>query len=392
MKKRKLSTRILAPIVAVTILFSIALYFMGALALNRLIEDSLDEMVAAKVVDIGNRQQQIADKGLSEAALFSRVEVLVENFIANQQESITVYMNSELPAIAGRLQDRDKYPFKGGKFVRVTSTSVDLSERLISIDLLERGKTAVAKEYKEDFLLTAFPIKDFQNRQMGVMVYVYDASERFALRDQIQWGIALISLVFLLLICIVMMLVLKTLTRPPVRGTSGLMEAADQVTSAEHDEISSSSRSLAESSSGPEAVVEETGAAIEDVASMVHHNADNVNSAKSFTLQMDQVTVSSNVVMARMNTAVNEIKKSSDDVAKIIKVIEEIAFQTNLLALNATIEDSVINKADQGLDPAVEVDSVLGEVIGHVAKVKNLVAEIVTVSDEQLEEIGRITN
>ncbi len=204
-------------------------------------------------------------------------------------------------------------------------------------------------------------------------------------------GIAFIFLVFLLLICIVMMLVLKTVTRPLVRGTSGLKEMAEQVTSAAH-EISSSSRSLAENSSGPEAVVEEIGAAIEDVTSMVRHNADNVNSAKSFTLQMDQVTVSSKVVMARMNTAVNEIKKSSDDVAKIIKVIEEIAFQTNLLALNATIEDSVINKADQGLDPAVEVDSVLGEVIGHVAKVKNLVAEIVTVSDEQSEEIGRITN
>ncbi len=556
MKKRKLSTRILSPVVVVTILFAIVLYFLGSTTLNRLIEDSLNEMVAAKVVDIENRQQQIADKVLAEAALFSQAEAvteayeeahkgdiavaenpaterarqklrdyfasvekgyvtalgvenfrihfhlpsvrsllrlwktkqkscddlssfretvktiatsphkpltgieigrggfairglapvmapggrymgsvevlssytpLVKNSIANKNESITVYMNSEFLAIATRLQDGTKYPLTEGKFVRVTSTSVDLSERLISLDLLERGKTAVVKEYKENFLLTAFPVKDYQGRQIGVMVYVYDASARFALRDQIQWGIAIISLLLLLLICIVLMLVLKTVTQPLVRGASGLKEAADQVTSAAH-EISSSSQSLAESSSEQAAAVEETGSSLEDVASMARHNADNANSANGLTLEMDQVTASGKEVMARMNEAVKEIKKSSDDTAKIIKVIEEIAFQTNLLALNAAVEaarageagagfavvadevrnlakrsaesaaetsrliEDSVNKADQGVDLAAEVDTVLGKVVDNVAKVKDLVAEIAAASGEQSEGIGRITN
>ncbi len=556
MRKRKLSTRILTPVVVVTIIFSIVFYLLGALTFNRLIENSLDEMVSAKVVEIENRQRQIADKVLSEAALFSNAEAvieayeeahkgnltvaddpasstarrklrdyfasiekgyvaalgvenfrihfhlpsirsllrlwkteqnrcddlssfretiktiaisphspltgieigrggfairglapiiasdgrylgsvevlssytpLVENSIANQNESIAVYMNSEFLPIASRLQDSSKYPLNGGKFVRVTSTAVDLSKRLISADLLERGKTAIVKEYREDFLLTAFPVKDFQNRQIGVIVYVYDAGERFALRDQIQWGVAIISLILLLLICTVLILVLKTVTQPLVRGSSGLKESADQVTSAAH-EISSSSHSLAESSSEQAAAVEETGASVEEIASMARHNADNANSANSLAQQMGQATVGGKDVIARMSTAVNEIKKSSDDTAKIIKVIEEIAFQTNLLALNAAVEaarageagagfavvadevrslakrsaesaaetsrliEESVSKADHGVKLAVEVDKVLGEVVGHVSKVKELVAEIAAASGEQAEGIYRITN
>ncbi len=556
MNKRKLSTRILTPVVVVTILFSVVLYFLGSTTLNRLIEDSLDEMVAAKVVDIENRQQQIADKVLAEASLFSQAEAVIEayeeahkgdisvaenpatvrarqklrdyftsvekgyvtslgvknfrihfhlpsvrsllrlwktkqkscddlssfretvktisasphkpltgieigrggfairglapvmapdgnylgsvevlssytplvkNSIANQHESITVYMNSEFLPVASRLQDTNKYPLLGGKFVRVTSTDATLSERLISAGLLERGKTEVVKNYKEDFLLTAFPVKDYRGHQIGVMVYVYDASARFAIRDQIQWGIALISLALLFLICIVLMLVLKTVTQPLVRGAGGLKEAADQVTSAAH-EISSSSQSLAESSSEQAASVEETGASLEDVASMARHNADNANSANTLTLEMDRMTASGKEVMGRMNAAVNEIKKSSDDTAKIIKVIEEIAFQTNLLALNAAVEaarageagagfavvadevrnlakrsadsaaetsrliEDSVKKAGQGVDLAAEVDAVLGKVVGHVAKVKGLVAEIAAASGEQSEGLGRITN
>ena len=556
MKQRKLGTRILTPVVVVTILFSIALYFMGSMTLNRLIEDSLDEMVAAKVVDIENRQQQIAGKVLSEAALFSRAEAVVEayeeahkgdlmvaedpatdtarqklrdyfssiekgyitalgvknfrvhfhlpsirsllrlwktkqkscddlssfretvktiagsshkpltgieigrggfairglapimapdgrylgsvevlssytplvkNSIANQNESITVYMNSEFLPIASRLQDGNKYPLTGGKFVRVTSTSVDLSERLVSVDLLERGKTAVVKEYKEDFLLTAIPVKDYQDRQIGVMVYLYNAGERFAMRDQIKWGIAVISLALLLLISIVLILVLRTVTRPLVQASGGLKEAADQVTSAAH-EISSSSQTLAESSSEQAAAVEETGASLEDIASMARQNADNANAANGLSQEMGQSSAKGKDVMERMGAAVNEIKKSSDDTAKIIKVIEEIAFQTNLLALNAAVEaarageagagfavvaDEVRNlakrsaesaaetsrliedsvaKADQGVQLVAEVDTVLSEVVGHVAKVKDLVAEIAAASGEQSEGIGRITN
>ncbi|HDS15224.1 MAG TPA: hypothetical protein ENN66_01070 [Proteobacteria bacterium] len=78
MKKRKLSTRILIPITLVTIVFAVAIFVLGSMTLNRLIEDSLDnKLAAAKVVDIENRQQQIAEKALAEAALFGQAEAVL---------------------------------------------------------------------------------------------------------------------------------------------------------------------------------------------------------------------------------------------------------------------------------------------------------------------------
>ena len=130
--------------------------------------------------------------------------------------------------------------------------------------------------------------------------------------------------------------------------------------------------------------------------------------------------------MAKMSQAIDDIKKSSDKTAKIVKTIDEIAFQTNLLALNAAVEaarageagkgfavvaeevrnlamrsaeaakntanmiEESVKNADNGVQISKEVGTILGEILDGSRKVNDLVAEIAAASKEQTQGIEQV--
>ena len=61
-----------------------------------------------------------------------------------------------------------------------------------------------------------------------------------------------------------------------------------------------------------------------------------------------QVFERANISMSHLKEAIDKISSASDDTAKIIKTIDEIAFQTNLLALNAAVEAARAGEAGAG--------------------------------------------
>jgi len=134
-----------------------------------------------------------------------------------------------------------------------------------------------------------------------------------------------------------------------------LSEGAEQIASAS-SQVSSSSQSLAQGASEQAASLEETSASSEEINSMAHKNTENAITMAQLVGDSKAEFVNTNRQLSEMMTAMDDINTSSGKIAKIIKIIDEIAFQTNILALNAAVEAARAGEAGMGF--AVVADEV----------------------------------
>ena len=147
----------------------------------------------------------------------------------------------------------------------------------------------------------------------------------------------------------------KMISKPLIRIVSALENGSEQVSSAAN-EVSESSQSLAEGASKQAAAIEETSASLEEMSSMTKNNLDNARQANKLANETYSTAIKGADAVDQLNGVMDKLKTSSDETAKIIKTIDEIAFQTNLLALNAAVEAARAGEAGKGF--AVVADEV----------------------------------
>ncbi|MGF1633592.1 MAG: methyl-accepting chemotaxis protein [Phycisphaerae bacterium] len=220
---------------------------------------------------------------------------------------------------------------------------------------------------------------------------------------------------------------------PIVRSTNSVLSrmagmlanGADQVAAASA-QVSSASQSLAQGSSEQAAALEETSSSLEEMSSQTKKNAETAQQAAALADDAQQAAGRGNVSMTKMGQAINDIQASAQETAKIIKVIDEIAFQTNLLALNAAVEaarageagkgfavvaeevrnlamrsaeaakntsqliEQSVGNSRNGVTIAQEVGKVLAEITQSSEKVNGLIAEIAAATREQSTGIEQV--
>lgn len=162
--------------------------------------------------------------------------------------------------------------------------------------------------------------------------------------------ILLFGLALVLITSIVMYRSISRSLKSAIRDAG---EGTNQVASASR-QLSGSSQQLAEANSKLAESIEETSASLEETLSMVAQNSENTEQAAKLTLQAKSSADRGNLDMQDMMQSMSEIRKSSDQIAKIIKVIDEIAFQTNILALNAAVEAARAGDAGMGFAVVAE--------------------------------------
>lgn len=214
----------------------------------------------------------------------------------------------------------------------------------------------------------------------------------------------------------------------PLNEVETTLLAMSQQTGGAASQVSTSSQGLADGASRQASSIQQTSAALSELSNTTSRNADNAVKARSMANETRSAAEDGSKGMNEMFEAMNAIKASSDNIANIIKAIDEIAFQTNILALNAAVEaarageagagfavvaDEVRNLAQrcaaaakdtasqiedsiQRSERGVEISNRVGEsfenILGKARNVNELVEEISNASQEQTNSISQINS
>ncbi|UIJ83233.1 methyl-accepting chemotaxis protein [Rhizobium leguminosarum] len=154
-------------------------------------------------------------------------------------------------------------------------------------------------------------------------------------------------------------------------------------------EIQASADNLARRTEQQAASVEETAAALEEITTTVRDATRRAEEVGGLVSRTRIGAEQSGAVVQQAVRAMNDIKKSSDEISNIISVIDDIAFQTNLLALNAGVEAARAGEAGKGF--AVVAQEVR-ELAQRSAKAAKEIKSLITASGDQVAQGVTLVN
>jgi methyl-accepting chemotaxis protein len=354
--------------------------------------------------------------------------------------------------------------------VRVVGTELDA--KIADIILNQKNDYSGEADILGQKYITYYsPILNYKNEAIGVL-FAGKSMEQFNLElNQILYIICIISAAAIISVAVISILIVNRSITRPIQKTSNLAKelasghldfevniknrdeigelsdildrnvkqafrkiekvrvdidnASDQVAAGTR-QLSDGSQLISSGATEQASSLEQLTSSVAEIAEQAAQNAESASIANRLSLEAKTSATQGNELMSNMQQAMETINKSSLDISKIIKVIDDIAFQTNILALNAAveaahagvhgkgfavvaeevrnlaaksasaakettllIEKSIIN-INSGTDIANKTAESLKSIVESIEEAVKLVGEIASSSGEQASAVKRI--
>lgn len=326
-------------------------------------------------------------KFLGSVEALSSYDPLVQYSISNENEYIAVYMNKEFLPIAKRLQDPGKNPVIGNKFVFISSTDKQITNDLLSPEILSQGGEGIIQQRMGDYFVSVFPIKDFSGQTIGSMAFVINAGDTYAALTKLSGGILLLCVALAFFILVPLFFSTRSVTNPInhtaamlkdiSEGEGDLTKRLEIIRQDELGELAGYFNAFLDKLQGVVTQVIKNAQTIDGSSTGLSEIAMNLSKESNETSERsNMVATAAEEMSSNLNNVAAAMEESSTNAAMVATAAEEMSATINDIAINAEEANNISSQAVEKSGAVSGQMEELGRAATGIGKVLEAITEI----------------